>query len=358
MRSRPKRMPNSCERVDVRVGGVIAATESRRERSRPPARRTSTANRATLARSASTSSAGALAVKRSFASLPCARSSSPRARASCSSRRARTSAGSSAAASTMTSATSSSTTSVGRGTRARTSAGGRRTRAAAPAARPGVDARLRDGGDRRLHIGLGGGVAVLGRPARERLEHQQAALARQVRPHRLGHERAHRMGQAQDPLERPEQVRRHVATRRRVGPLQARLGRLDVPVAEVEHEGVERLHRRRELVAVDQPQHLVERRGQPRAHPAVGGLVAGRRRCDRRVGLRDHEPGGVPELVGELRPLGDHALREAHVLGRAHLEEAVAGGIGAVGRHELERVDAGVERLRHTAAVGRPGWSR
>ena len=154
------------------------------------------------------------------------------------------------------------------------------TRAAAPAARRASSAPPRRPRWRPARRPRRAGSRCSATGCRERLEHQQAALAGQVRPHRLGHERAHRMRQEQDPLERPEQVGRHVAPRVGVAALQARLGRLDVPVAEVEHERVQRPSPppRTRSASISRTTSL-ERRGQARAHPAVGRLVAGRRRA-------------------------------------------------------------------------------
>ena len=113
---------------------------------------------------------------------------------------------------------------------------------------------------------------------------------------------------------------------------QAHLDRLDVPVAEVvPDERVERLHRRREVVRPRAAAARRRRPRQPRQDPAV--LYCFRLRGDGTASAsacEQHEPGGIPQLVGELRPLLDHPLREAHVLGRAHLQQAVARAVGAV----------------------------
>ena len=83
---------------------------------------------------------------------------------------------------------------------------------------------------------------------------------------------------------------------------------------------------------------------------------------------QEHEPRGVEELVRQLAALGDRALVEAHVLRRGHRQQAVAHGVGAVGREvaafgehgraraavdQRQRVDARPERLRHPPPVGR-----
>ena len=134
--------------------------------------------------------------------------------------------------------------------------------------------------------------------------------------------------------------------------VEARLDRLGVPVAEVvEGDVVEPGH---DAGVVEGAEALLDlgaggfEAGQDPALDRLGGALAGRLLAD----VRDDQARDVPELVGELAPLLDGAVGEAHVLGRGHLEQAVAHRVGALLRDHLERVDAGAEALGHAPSVG------
>ena len=90
----------------------------------------------------------------------------------------------------------------------------------------------------------------------------------------------------------------------------------------------------------------------PRIQRSTGSAHA-RLGLDTRRGVQQHETRGVPELVREPAALVDRSLGEAHVLGRAHLREAVAGGVGPEPVDQVERVEPGAERLAHAPSVGR-----
>ena len=139
-----------------------------------------------------------------------------------------------------------------------------------------------------------------------------------------------------------------------VAPVEAALRELDVPVAElVPEEVVERAGGLAELVGVDA---LVHSRGEireTREDPAVRDLA--RLGCARLVALEvhHHEAAGVPDLVREVAAREQLVLGELEVLGARDLQhEAEAHAVGAVVLHEVERIDAGAERLAHPLALG------
>ena len=67
--------------------------------------------------------------------------------------------------------------------------------------------------------------------------------------------------------------------------------------------------------------------------------------------MLQHQARHVPQLVRQPLTLLDRAPAEADVLGRGHLQQPVAGRVGAVPIDRLERVDPGAEALRHPPAV-------
>ena len=152
-------------------------------------------------------------------------------------------------------------------------------------------------------------------------------------------------------LEQPFERGRRGRARAGVAVVQPALDRLEVPVAEVvEGQVVELVRHVGEVElaeeALDRPLRLRE--------PGEDPALLERRRLLRRLGALgggDDQPGRVPQLVRELRALVDRRVREAHVLGERVLQQPVARGVGAVALDQLERVDAGAERLRHPPAV-------
>ncbi len=171
----------------------------------------------------------------------------------------------------------------------------------------------------------------------------------ELRPDLLGDVRDERMEQPQEPLERRERGR----GRGGVARVQTGLDRLGVPVAEVvEGEVVEPLDDMGEVEAREQLLDLPAQPVDPSQDPALLERARGEPRLDP-LGVAEDQPCDVPELARELLPLLDRAPAEADVLGRSDLQKAVAGRIGAVPRHRLERVDAGAEALRHPPAVER-----
>ena len=179
---------------------------------------------------------------------------------------------------------------------------------------------------------------------------RRAFALRELRPDLLRHVWQHRMEKHEEAFQGRERRRRRI----RVVLVQPRLDRLRVPVAEVvEGEVVERVGRRGELEP--RPRHPRPRRAW---HRCARGSTAPRGRAGAPRALvpsafcrisRDD----VPELVGELAALLDRAGREAHVLRRGVLEQAVAGCVGAVLLDRLERIEPGSEALRHPPPVGR-----
>ncbi len=135
--------------------------------------------------------------------------------------------------------------------------------------------------------------------------------------------------------------------------VQAGLGKLDVPVAElVPEEGVQLARNVGELELVV---GLVERGHQARQaaeDPAVG------RRCRHRFPRLEafqvhvHEARGVAHLVGEVTAADQLVLVELQVLRAGYLhQQAEAHAIGAVILHKLQRVHAVATALRHGLAV-------
>ena len=179
----------------------------------------------------------------------------------------------------------------------------------------------------------------------------QPRLARgQVRPDLLAHVGHHRMEQLQEPLERGERR----GTRVLVAAVEPRLDRLCVPVAEVvEREVVERARRRREL-------ELRDRRSRARPGPRRCGRGSNAPR-DRAAAPRAASSPALARisratfqsLFASFAPSSIAPCGEAHVLGRGHLEQPVAGRVGAVLGDQVRRVDAGAEALRHAPPVRR-----
>ena len=150
--------------------------------------------------------------------------------------------------------------------------------------------------------------------------------------------------------------------------VQPRLDQLEVPVAEVAVDEVVEAERGAvELERLERPRGRGLGALEARQDPGV--LDRRRARLGQLLGrAQQHEPRGVPELVGELAALGDLVLVEADVLRGGHREQAEAHRVGAVGGElaalledgraraaldQRQRVDPGAERLRHPAAVGR-----
>ncbi len=141
---------------------------------------------------------------------------------------------------------------------------------------------------------------------------------------------------------------------RRVAAVESVLGELDVPVAVlVPEEVVERTGRLTELVGVEALVHARREVCEPGQYPAVrhglrlggAGLVA--------FQVHEDEAAGVPDLVGEVAAREQLVLGELDVLVAGDLQhEAEAHAVGAVVLHEVERVDAGAERLAHPLALG------
>ncbi len=84
------------------------------------------------------------------------------------------------------------------------------------------------------------------------------------------------------------------------------------------------------------------------------GSVAGRRR-QRAVGSAPSSTSrdAFQSLFVNARPSSSMPSAKRTSCVEAHLQEAVAGGVGAVAVDQVERVDAGAERLRHPPPVGR-----
>ena len=136
--------------------------------------------------------------------------------------------------------------------------------------------------------------------------------AGQVTPDLLGHERHHRVGQRQHPLEDEEEVLRDLA----LAVVQARLDDLEVPVAELRPE---------EVVEVERGMGEVVARRASRVHRRRSSAAAARGSSGPRTRRVRPGPGsasrvqqdqarGVPHLVGEVAALLDAVGRVAHVL--------------------------------------------
>ena len=129
---------------------------------------------------------------------------------------------------------------------------------------------------------------------------------------------------------------------------------LEIPVADVvPDEAVERLDGRREVVGLERGGHLGGRIGELAEHPRVDRLGARGSRRGLGIHVEEDQARGVPELVAEPAALLDRALGEAHVLRRAHLEQAVARGVGAVLRRS-DRAGRCRSRATSTSAGRRP----
>ena len=181
---------------------------------------------------------------------------------------------------------------------------------------------------------------------RPRRDDQPRRARGQVRPDLLGDVRHHRMQQLEQPLERGERGRLHV------GLAEPRLDRLEVPVAEVVEGQV--------VEPVDGVREVVARRGPPRSPPAsrrcARGSTAPRATTAAASTVRRRPRAAArlafQSLFASRRPSSIGSRREAHVLRRRHLQQAVARRVGAVRVDQLDRVDAVAELLRHPASVG------
>jgi len=184
------------------------------------------------------------------------------------------------------------------------------------------------------------------------------AVAEQV-PELFRDERRHRVEEQEELAQHEVLDREAVADER--GIAQARLGGLDVPVAEVApEEGVEALGVGRELVLVEVLGRAVGEFGQALEDGEVvvvelRGLEAADHRRERRVvGHRaGHLPEarGVPQLVAEVTALGDAVLVEEDVLAlRGDRQQPEAEAVGAELGDEVERLGRVAEGLGHLAA--------
>ena len=134
-------------------------------------------------------------------------------------------------------------------------------------------------------------------------------------------------------------------------PVDADLGKLDIPVAErVAHEGLQARRGIAEAILLERHQRALRHGHQFGDDPRVDGV---RRRHGQRVrgveaAVEGGEAGRVPQLVGE-EPRGAHRIgRHADVLPVAAQDHhRHPRRIGAVLRDELERIDDVALRLRH-----------
>ena len=131
----------------------------------------------------------------------------------------------------------------------------------------------------------------------------------------------HRVQQRQQPLERRGRRRARVG----VAVVEARLDRLEVPVAEVVEGEVVELVRRRARSRTRRGSSSTARcvcdsRARIQRSSSDDGRSAGSRAL---AALQD-QPRRVPELVRELRALLDRRVREAHVLRERVLQQPVA----------------------------------
>ena len=155
------------------------------------------------------------------------------------------------------------------------------------------------------------------------------------------------MEEREQPLERRERRRLRVG----VLVVEPLLHRFRVPVAEVvEGQVVELVDQVGEVEVGEQALDLALGLRQPRENPALLDRRRPLLRLDA-FGSLENQPCDVPELVRELSPLVDGAFGERHVLGRGHLHQPVARGVGAVAVEERQRVHARAEALRHPAAA-------
>ena len=171
----------------------------------------------------------------------------------------------------------------------------------------------------------------------------------ELRPDLLGHVWHHGVKQLEDLL----QGRKRRGSCIGVAVVEPGLDRFRVPVAEiVEGQPIKGSDRGRELEPRDRvfekPASAVETSRDP---PLFDGVWAVSRLDS--LGLGEHQPRHVPQLVRELPSLFDSAGREAHVLRGRHLQEAVPSRVRAVLGDQIGRVDPGAEALRHPPPVGR-----
>jgi hypothetical protein len=197
-----------------------------------------------------------------------------------------------------------------------------------------------------LRIGLLVGRKVVG--ARVRLDHDRRAAATGERadplPDLLRDEWHQRVQQAQRHLEHLEQraPRAALPGSARGRRLQHGLRELEVPVAElVPHELVGGLCGEVEAVGVELLPHRRNRRAEVRADPAVRDRqlrVAGETAFNG-LGVHQHEPRSVPDLVAEVPVALDPAEIEADVTShRGERGKRVAQRVRAVGRDALRKL--------------------
>ncbi len=219
-----------------------------------------------------------------------------------------------------------------------------------------------DGRDQLLHerpdgFGIGAQGFVLGEPGRLRPRGSHDRLAdAEALPDLLGHERHHRMQEAERPLEDPGEDGGGVIAHDGVLGSEPLLLHLETPVAELRpEEPVHRLGGRRELVAVQRRVHLGDAALVPREEPALRRRQPFVRRELRLPAVErlQHEPGGVPDLVREVAPALDRIHRERDVLLPAGREsrQREPQGVGPVEIEDLDGVDHVAERLGHLPAV-------
>ena len=152
---------------------------------------------------------------------------------------------------------------------------------------------------------------------------------------------------------------RRVTSASRPPPAQHELGQLQVPVAElVPDEVVQRLGGAGELEVLVGLVDLPGDRGEPGEDPAVhdGLLLRCRQLAADRGAVEQREAGGVPELRAEVAAALDPLVADRHVgAGVGAAGEGEAQRVGAVGVHEVERVDG---RCPWTSLIFRPNLSR
>ena len=143
---------------------------------------------------------------------------------------------------------------------------------------------------------LSAAACRLGQPA-----HRRQAV--QALPDLFGHKRHDRMEQAAEPI---EQRRQHaLGDRTAAAVAQAALDELEVPVAEVAPREIAQLAGGLgELELLQGRRHFADRSIQAIDDPAILDRQVLAARVRRLVALQIHqgEPGGVPELVGEIAP--------------------------------------------------------
>ena len=223
-------------------------------------------------------------------------------------------------------------------------------------ARPELDQRpqLADLADQRLQRGEPGlrlRVLVLGMLVRPRRDHDRLP-GPQALPHLLGDERHDRVQQPERSVEHPPQRRPGVGAL----PAHRFLRQLQPPVGQlVPEEPLQRLRGRVEPVALQRRVDLPAAQLVPREHPPLDQpeLLERELRCWR-TGLPargQHEPGRVPDLVGEVAAGLDGLLgqREVLLVGAGHARHGEPQRVGAVALDHVQRVDHVAEGLAHLA---------